>query len=155
MRVVLRPLLPGESDWESLSVFVLIPVAAIGRLWLYFRLPLPACTLKEYTGCPCPVCGSTRAAHALFRNDVFEALKLNPLATTFAFLLILWCVYAIGAMTLAKGRRLRIDRAPRYAIRTFRGLIALSILANWAWIATHLPESPWHAEQNDVTLRPD
>ena len=65
MRISPRPLLPGETDWEKLAAFALPPAAAAGAVWLKLGLPLPACTFKHVTGCPCPGCGATRAAHAL------------------------------------------------------------------------------------------
>lgn len=41
---------------------------------------LPICPFKGMTGLPCPLCGGTRAAHALLQGDLPRAIYLNPLA---------------------------------------------------------------------------
>ena len=143
MRASLRPLLPDETDWESLSVFMLIPSAIVGRLWLMVSLPLPPCMLKHYTGCPCPGCGATRAAHALFNGRTDEALRLNPLATVLAFATAIWCAYSL-AMLVSSRRRWRIDGAHEATGTVIRILLVAALVLNWGWVALHLPESPWH-----------
>ncbi len=56
------------------SVFALAPfLAPLARF-------APPCPLHAWTGVPCPGCGSTRAALALLRGDVFGAFAWNPLA---------------------------------------------------------------------------
>jgi hypothetical protein len=62
---------------------------------------VPTCPLKFVTGLDCPLCGGTRAAHALFTGDVSAAIDFNVLATfvilpLMAVLLVravvrLWC----------------------------------------------------------------
>lgn len=145
MRTSFRPLLPNETDWETLSVFVLIPASVAGRLWLHFGMPLPACTFKNFTGCPCPGCGATRAAHALFDGNIVGALSINPLATAGAGTLAAWCVYAIAVKIVGRGKRLRFDNAPRRTSDFILAVGLLAVAANWYWVATRLPESPWCA----------
>jgi hypothetical protein len=55
------------------------------------RLP-SLCPFRRVTGKRCPLCGLTRATHALSCGDVGEALALNPLA------LLLWAA-AVLALT--------------------------------------------------------
>lgn len=44
-------------------------------------MPLPLmCPFKNMTGLPCPLCGGTRAAHALLHGELGRAIYLNPLA---------------------------------------------------------------------------
>lgn len=53
------------------------------------RLPT-LCPFRRLTGKRCPLCGLTRATHALSRGDVGEALALNPLAP------LLWAAAALA-----------------------------------------------------------
>lgn len=40
----------------------------------------PACPLKAATGFDCPLCGGTRATHALLTGDITGAIDFNALA---------------------------------------------------------------------------
>ena len=146
MKISLRPLLPTETDWEKLTALTLPATAALGAVWIKFHLPLPPCYLKKYTGCPCAGCGATRATVALSRGDIGEALYLNPMtALGFAALLAYW-IYSTGIMTTKPGLRLRLDGTSRKTAVGIRVGIGLLIAANWLWVLTHLPESPWRAQ---------
>jgi len=57
------------------KVLLVIAVAA----FVAARLRLPICPFAYLTGLPCPGCGLSRAAFALFRGDVRGALAMHPL----------------------------------------------------------------------------
>jgi hypothetical protein len=54
----------------------------------------PPCPLRSLTGLDCPLCGATRATHALLHGDVVRALDLNALYVValpvVAVLLLAW-----------------------------------------------------------------
>lgn len=146
MRISLRPLLPRETDWEKLAAFSLPLATAIGIAWLKLRLPLPPCTFKNLTGCPCCGCGATRSTHALLNGQIGEAVWLNPMTATGFIACAAYGIFAMTSVALGKGRRLRLDGLPRNTGMTLRIALALMVAANWAWVILHLPESPWRAQ---------
>jgi Protein of unknown function (DUF2752) len=91
------------------------------------------CTFKSWTGIPCPTCGTARAALALARFDVLEALGRYPLPTLAWTFLLVGGLYA-GAMALS-------GRTPRAIPKSLpvwarAGLVA-AVLTNWMYsIAT-------------------
>ncbi len=143
MRANLRPLMPRETDWEKFAAAALPLAAAGGIAWLKLGLPLPSCLFKHLTGHPCCGCGSTRASHALLCGRLSEALSLNPLATLAAAALVCLWGYATLCVVAANGRRLRFDGATQTTRRALRIAAMAAFAANWAWVLTHLPESPW------------
>lgn len=48
----------------------------------------PLCPLHALTGLNCPGCGLTRAFHALFRGDIFQALHFNALLPVYFFVFV-------------------------------------------------------------------
>ena len=74
---------PRERGYRGLLAAGIV-VFLIGFAWLSFPgggIPfMPLCPFKGMTGLPCPLCGGTRAAHALLRGDLAATLYLNPLA---------------------------------------------------------------------------
>jgi len=40
---------------------------------------LAGCFIRRLCGFPCPGCGGTRAFYYLFRGDLFESFRLNPI----------------------------------------------------------------------------
>jgi len=58
---------------------VMVLAAGLAALWLRLGLPQPACHFRNWTGVPCPTCGSTRMVEALLRGEIVAALGWNPL----------------------------------------------------------------------------
>ena len=71
---------------------------------------LPACPLRALTGLDCPLCGATRATHALLRGDVLTALDFNALY-----------VLALPILALLVVRWFRTGR--------------VAVRSTWAWAA--------------------
>ena len=146
MRLSLRPLLPRETDWEKLVAIAFPLLAAFATLWLKLGLPSPPCTLKHTTGIPCAGCGGTRATFAMMHGHWSEAFDLNPLATLGFIGATAYWIFSMALIFRGSGRRLRADgmtRGGKFCVRF--GIVAM-LLANWLWVLTHLPESPWHAQ---------
>ena len=99
--------------------------------WLFEALP--RCGLKALFGIPCPVCGSSRAALALVRQDFAEAFALSPLAAL-AWLLFLGCGLVAGALALV-GRR--VPEPPRRVPAWSWWGLGFVVLANWVYLMVH------------------
>ena len=89
--------------------------------------------------------GATRATAALCHGRIHEAMTLNPLAILGYALLLAYLAYSAGVMITKPGLRLRLDGVPRRTVILLRVGVGAAILANWLWVLTHLPESPWLA----------
>ena len=77
---------------------------------------------------PCPSCGAGRAAMALARGRVAEAIALNPLLTAAGGAMMLWLLVRVFT-----GRRLRVamSRREQFAAALAGGL---ALAANWAYL---------------------
>ena len=106
----------GASPWASLMG---------DALW--------DCTFKNWTGIPCPTCGTGRAALALARFDVLGALSRYPLPT------VAWISFLAGG--LGAGAMALLGRTPPAIPRSLpvwaRAGIVAAVLVNWMYsIAT-------------------
>ena len=108
---------------------VAVAVCLLAPLAPQIAAALPGCHFEAVTGLPCPTCGATRAALALSRLDLAEAVAINPLAALAALAFVLGG-YVAGVAALA-GRSVRI-RAP--AGGALRLLALLAVAANWGWL---------------------
>jgi len=133
VRLIRRPLIPGEPDPELLWGSVLGASALIGSLWLHAGLPTPLCPLHAVTGLPCPTCGSTRAASALVRGDLAAALTWNPLMTLVMIGAALYVLYAAGVV-IGNLPRLRWTPPSRSESRGIRIGVVLLIAINWGYL---------------------
>jgi hypothetical protein len=98
---------------------------------------LPRCFFFQKTGLLCPGCGATRAALALDRGDIIEALHANLILTAGIFL-------GGGWLFLAAMRQ----RFPQFSwLRPFRFYLAflwgaLAVVA-FFWLLRNLPGFEW------------
>lgn len=133
MRLIRRPLIPGEPDPELLWGSVLGASALIGSLWIHAGLPTPLCPLHAVTGLPCPTCGSTRAAIALVHGDLATALAWNPLMTLVMIGAALYVLYA-AVVVIRNIPRLRWTPPSRSESRGIRIGVILLIAINWGYL---------------------
>ena len=82
---------------RTLPIGALLGAAAILALvgaaaWLTLGLPVPGCAMKEWTGVPCPTCGSTRLVRALANGHWLEAWSWNPLVFLGLVGLVAWAI---------------------------------------------------------------
>ena len=136
MRVVRRPLSPGEFDHELVWLVVTLGTFAAGAVWLKLGFPLPHCPFLAMTGYPCLTCGATRCAIAFAHGDFPHALTWNPLATIALLAVLLFDLYAVIVL-VARGPRLRIVEWTRREQRFARILVIGFLLLNWAWLLAH------------------
>ena len=130
------PLLPHERALRvGLALALLLALVALA--WLQPRgksfLPGLPCGFHAVTGLPCPLCGGTRAAHAILSGDFARANSLNPLAYPgLAFVIALAAVLLIEA---ARQRRLTDWEA---LVRRHLRWAPIVILLLVAWWIPHI-----------------
>lgn len=122
-------------DREDRQVAALWAVCAsltivLRPLWLASTKILPACPWRQWTGWPCPGCGTTRTIVRLLHADVLGALSINPLAACASVVFVtgglaapFWFDFGGGAPAFSAQPK------PRSL-----ALLAAGFLANWAWL---------------------
>lgn len=129
--------LPAPQRWTRLALGAAIAAALtlLALLEPRDRIPFSAlrCGFHATTGLPCVFCGGTRAAHALLRGNVRQALYLNALA--FPVLFALAAAALVMLVEAARGRATSDWDA--LATRSARMLPLLLALAA-AWWLPHL-----------------
>ena len=73
---------------RALGLLTLLGAGA--ATWVFLRLPTPDCVFHLLTGYPCPSCGMTRMAIALFHGDWLTALRMQPLGLLLLFTAVLY-----------------------------------------------------------------
>jgi len=99
-------------------------------LWVSAAGFMPECVWHDWTGWPCPGCGSTRAMLNLLRGDLSGALAFNPLAAAAATTFLIGGF--VAPVWLACGG-LRPQLAPRHR-PAFIAAAVSAFAANWAWL---------------------
>jgi len=123
---------PDREDRQVAALWaVCAGLALLFRpLWLAGAGFAPPCPWHEWTGWPCPGCGTTRALVRLLHADLSGALALNPAAACAA---VAFVAFGLAAPAwLACG-----GRAPCVASRppvAWIAAFAAVFLANWAWL---------------------
>ena len=95
------------------------------------RTLTPPCPLRSLTGLDCPLCGATRATHALVRGDLAAALDFNALYVAAVPVLLV-----VGLLWLVRGR------LPAVAARASTAWALLSVGVAYA-VARNLPIEPF------------
>ncbi len=91
------------------------------------------CSFASLTHHPCPGCGTTRSALALFHGDFAGALRWNPLGP---FVVVAFAVLASDALRLvARDGDLRAFAASTVSSWALRVVLVSSILQLVVWVA--------------------
>lgn len=123
---------PINSDAEPGSLGLVWGTAAVltvaaAPLAATLQAFVPACLFKTWTGLPCPLCGTTRAAVVLARLDFTEAFVRYPLQSVF------WIAGIGGGLAAGTaallGRPLPRRPLPRWAW----ALLAVAVVLNWTY----------------------
>ena len=133
MRIVRRPLAPGENDYELIWLCVTLVSLALAVTWFAVGLPWPHCAFLALTGHPCVTCGATRCAIAFFHANLFSAWKWNPLVFLTLCAVSIFNAYAF-VIILTRGRRLRLTDFS-VGERNFLRVVAVAgLVANWIYL---------------------
>ena len=107
----------GSSRELALALFVVGAVVLAAH-----AAGIVLCSLRRFTGIPCPGCGSTRAAMLVLRGEFAAAVALNPLAVALFALVPAWWLF------------LRRRTWSRGAKAAFLVVALVAVALNWAWI---------------------
>ena len=133
MRIVRRPLAPGETDCEFVWLCVTLISLGIAACWLALGLPWPHCVFLAITGHPCMTCGATRCAIAFFHANLLAAWTWNPLVFVALCAISIFDVYAFIVL-MTRGRRLRLTSFSADEKTFLRVAIVIGLLVNWAYL---------------------
>ncbi len=133
MRLIARPLAPGETNAELLGLTISSGAAAAFALWHALHLPWPVCAFHIVTGQPCPTCGATRAAIALLHGDLPAAWNWNPLALLAYGAVVLFDGYVLVVMATG-AKRLRIVQVRPGEKKFLRASLVAVVLCNWVYL---------------------
>lgn len=138
IRLVRRPLIPGEFDAERWAppIFLGLALAA----WGFFRLGLttPGCLFRKITGVPCLACGGTRCVRSLAGLDIPAAFLYSPLVALAALGIAAWCAWALVARLRGDTLRLRLVTDARGSLQ-LRWAAGLLLALHWIWLYRNLP----------------
>lgn len=137
---VFQPFPPVLSSlWRERGLAWAVVAAALAQvLLLAAGLPGWPCPMKAATGVPCPGCGLTRAAAALFRGDLWASLRTHAYAPVIVLALLLTGL----ALLLPKDARFAfVSRVESFERRTGVTAIALvGLLVYWLARLLFFPE---------------
>ncbi len=126
-----------DSERGDLNIpliyFIVFGTAAIGGL-VFFKLgffPMLPCHFKEFTGHPCPTCGTTRLVLALYRFDLKSAFFYNPFVFVSGVIFGLWAL--TGFFPVFFRKKLVISFSS-FEKKVFLILILILFLLNWAYL---------------------
>ena len=91
-------------------------------------LSIPLCPFALFSGKPCPGCGITRAAHALFQGDLQRAAELNPVAIAVVPISALMITIAIVSYVQDGRTRMNHPLAKAAAFSTMTALLVVWVL---------------------------
>lgn len=108
------------------------------NLALRWHVPLPFCALREWTGIPCPACGSTRSLLASSHLDFLSAFRFNPLFFLVCLGLVFWT--GAGLVEHVTGTPLRARLRSKTARWPSLGITLGLIGLNWVYLYLTLPQ---------------
>src|ERR1700754_4094096 len=128
-----RRLRPDERKVRAIMVCAFVVVLlGVGFLPLnspVFPLGLQTCAFKGATGLPCPLCGGTRATHALLRGDLVRATYLNVAA--FPALILFVAIAVVLSAEALLGRVIVRWGAILRRVQPFWPALVLLFLVYW------------------------
>jgi len=133
MRIVRRPLAPGENDYELIWLCVTLAGLALAITWFAAGLPWPHCAFLALTGHPCVTCGATRCAIAFFHANLLTAWKWNPLVFITLCAVSIFDAYAFVAV-VTRARRLRLANFSVSEKNFLRVAAVTGFVANWIYL---------------------
>src|SRR5437773_10725662 len=133
MRVIRRPLAPGETDHELVWLCVSLVGLALAATWFVVGLPWPHSIFLAISGHPCVTCGATRCAIALFHADFWTAWKWNPLVFSVLCGLSIFDAYAFAVLA-SRSPRLRIAQFSTAEKTFLRVFAVVLLLLNWIYL---------------------
>lgn len=116
-----------------LIYFLVLTASFIGGFVIYKLGALPPlkCQFKEFTGYPCPTCGTTRLILSLYNLDIVSAFKFNPFMFLFGVILGLWTLTGFFPIFLKKKLVFEISVKEKKILVI---VVTILFLLNWAYL---------------------
>ncbi len=122
----------GEINIPLIYFLVLAFSALTGFIIVKFGLmPHMKCQFKEFTGYPCPTCGTTRLVLSLYNFDLLSAFKYNPFMFVFGVFLGLWSLSGFLPILVQKKLVILITKREKKLILI---LIIVFFFLNWLYL---------------------
>jgi hypothetical protein len=133
------PVIREISCWQKLAPPLVFSGLLVMLFLSYFDLPrlLPRCTLKSWTGIPCPFCGGTRSLTAWSQFDPVQAFAWNPLTALACLLIAAWFLFWAGATLLKHPAHHKVLPWVRMPVAGY--FLLLLLFANWVYLLLNLP----------------
>ncbi len=132
MTVKLKDFKKGEINIPLIYFIVLVSVTAGGFVFVKLGLMPPMeCQFKEFTGYPCPTCGTTRLVLALYNFDLISAFKYNPFMFLLGVILGLWSL--TGFLPVFFKKKLEISLTEKEKKIIIRVIVSL-FFVNWLYL---------------------
>lgn len=132
MRLERRPLHAAGPPLGAVLGVVAVLATTVAGIWLRLDLPRPVCNFHEWTGRPCPTCGSMRLAEALVRGDVVEAIGWNPLVFLALCGVVVWALASAARHALGLPG-LRVVLRPQERRLLWMAVMG-AVLADWIYL---------------------
>jgi hypothetical protein len=132
-----QPAIRKPSPSPALVLVGFLFLAGIAQAVVHGMIPLPRCLLLQFTGIPCPTCGSTRSLAAWTQLDLASAFLFNPLFFAACTVLLLWSGIRLVEIRIA--RELVSRRHFSFSKNTAWALGAASVILNWLYLCLTLP----------------
>jgi hypothetical protein len=131
MRIYLRKKHSGEIEFGIIFGSLAIMTLVTAR-YLPLMDVMPSCLFKEFTGFPCPTCGTTRSLVNLAKGDLQGSLLMNPAFALAMIVTIFWFLYNSIIVVFNTSRfALSLTRPESDTVR----VAALAILLlNWCYL---------------------
>ena len=121
--------IPGGA--RALALLALLGAGAAG--WVFLHLPTPPCLFHLLTGYPCPACGMTRMAIALFHGEWLTALRQQPLGFALLWTAVVYWV-ADARREWRTGAGVPLYDALFIHRRWLRGSLLAAVALNWLFL---------------------
>ena len=118
----------------------------LGYVWLFYTWDkfnavdesFEVCIIKQVTDIPCPSCGSTRSVLSLFKGQVLDALKVNPIGLIIAGVMVLAPFWMLIDFLYRQKTMLAVYLKIEYYLKKPQFAIPLIVLVllNWIWNIT-------------------
>lgn len=127
----------------AVSLFVVIALLIGARTYEDWPLKPRPCSLRTFAGIPCVGCGGTRSMQAMSHGDFADAVRFNPMVVLGVITIILWFVWTVATMKLARYQRDwdsgEKDGSGKKNGRRWGIFITVLVLLNWIYLICYLP----------------
>lgn len=123
-------------------LYTIILIACLsGFIYLFYSFQgsktsdATVCLIKNFSGFPCPSCGTTRAVTLVFRGRLWESLQMNPFGILVSAIMTIVPFWILMDMMLKKESFFIFYKKAEAVLRKKGMAIPLIILVflNWMW----------------------